>query len=69
MSNVQRIQEGWTSSADGTRIGFIQSGNGPALVDAHIAPLPGQGHTAHMMTPDLVAEIISQFLLPERSDN
>lgn len=32
------------------------------LMDAHIAPLPGQGHTAHMMAPDLVAEVIRQFL-------
>jgi pimeloyl-ACP methyl ester carboxylesterase len=34
-----------------------------ALTDAHVAPLSGQGHTAHMMAPDLVAEVIRQFLL------
>jgi pimeloyl-ACP methyl ester carboxylesterase len=33
------------------------------LMDAHIAPLSGQGHTAHMIAPDRVAEVISQFLL------
>jgi pimeloyl-ACP methyl ester carboxylesterase len=33
-----------------------------ALANAQIAPLSGQGHTAHMIAPDLVAEVISQFL-------
>jgi pimeloyl-ACP methyl ester carboxylesterase len=37
-----------------------------ALTNAQIASLSGQGHTAHMIAPGLVAEVITQFL--SRSD-